>query len=73
MAAETLELGNGPQEFREMEYSNLVNILGKERADKLVADNSGDTGEEIKFDKELQDILDNVPPLDEIPKGPYII
>lgn len=53
-------LGN---DFSEMERSILSEICGKEDADKIIAEANT---EEDDFDPELQEILDDVLPLDEM-------
>lgn len=51
-------------DFSEMERSILSEIYGKSGADAIIAEVNSEPGEE--FDAEIQEILDDVLPLDEM-------
>ena len=49
---------------RDIEYNIWVEVFGKEKADEMKANLKGKKREPL--DKELQEIVDNAPALDEI-------
>lgn len=58
----TVVLGN--DEMRQTELSILTEMYGKEEAEKIVNTANTENGEQ--FDSEVQEILDEVPSIDEL-------